>query len=79
MVHTGLDMELDTRLWDTGLFDPVAARDIGAYLGEGVAPTYLDRLLFVLRFRKISFLFQSTQQLCHHPFSGRKAVRQERA
>ncbi|KAN0091567.1 Uncharacterized alpha/beta hydrolase domain (DUF2235) domain containing protein [Tylopilus felleus] len=46
--------ELDDRLWETGLFDDTAAQELVTYLGnpQGVAPIYLDRLLFMLRFKE---------------------------
>lgn len=61
VVHTDLDAELDSRLWETGLFDDTAAQELVTYLGgqQGVAPIYLDRLLFMLRFSKVSFCLQS--------------------
>ena len=62
MVHSGPDAELDSQIWETGLFDNTAARQLIDELSDqkGVAPIYLNRLLFMLRFSEISFLFQST-------------------
>jgi len=60
-IHTGLeDAELDHQIWETGLFDDTAAQELVTYLGsqQGVAPIYLDRLLFMLRFSKVSLLFR---------------------
>ncbi|KAF8554217.1 hypothetical protein OG21DRAFT_1115140 [Imleria badia] len=47
-------VELDQEIWDTGMFDNTAAKGLVAYLGsqQGVTPIYLDRLLFMLRFRE---------------------------
>ncbi|KAF9227008.1 hypothetical protein BS17DRAFT_441298 [Gyrodon lividus] len=46
------DTKLDPSFWETGLFDDTAATELVTYLGgqQGVAPIYLDRLLFMLRF-----------------------------
>lgn len=59
ILHAELDTELDNRIWETGLFDDTAAQELVAYLGgqQGVAPIYLDRLLFMLRFSRFLFLF----------------------
>ncbi|KAF8554212.1 hypothetical protein OG21DRAFT_1522574 [Imleria badia] len=48
------DKELDQEIWDTGMFDDTAAKELVAYLGgqQGVAPIYLNRLLFMLRFKE---------------------------
>ncbi|KAG8214234.1 hypothetical protein J3R82DRAFT_11042 [Butyriboletus roseoflavus] len=48
------DTELDSQIWETGLFDDTAAQELMTYLGsqQGVAPIYLDRLLFMLRFKE---------------------------
>lgn len=50
------DTELDQEIWDTGMFNDTAAKELIAYLGsqQGVAPIYLDRLLFMLRFSELS-------------------------
>jgi len=59
-IHTGLeDAELDHQIWEMGLFDDTAAQELVTYLGsqQGVAPIYLNRLLFRLRFSKVSFTF----------------------
>ncbi|KAG9319016.1 hypothetical protein JVU11DRAFT_1137, partial [Chiua virens] len=41
-------------IWETGLFDETAAQELVERLGskDGVAPIYLDRLLFMLRFKE---------------------------
>ncbi|KAG9309257.1 hypothetical protein JVU11DRAFT_10740 [Chiua virens] len=46
------DTPLDPSIWETELFDNTAARQLLERLGgtQGVAPIYLDRLLFMLRF-----------------------------
>lgn len=46
------DTDLDEDVWDTGMFDDTAAKELIACLSaqQGVAPIYLDRLLFMLRF-----------------------------
>lgn len=73
------DAELDQDIWDTGMFDDSAARELVAYLGsqQGVAPIYLDRLLFMLRFSEFPFPIVFT---CHlipvPPGEGRECVRQ---
>lgn len=79
IVHTDLDTELDDRIWETGLFDDTAAQELVAYLGgqQGVAPIYLDRLLFMLRFSNVSFLFQSASIITpsHSLDEGKQCVR----
>ncbi|KAF8552930.1 hypothetical protein OG21DRAFT_1325093 [Imleria badia] len=55
IIHSGLeDTELDSQIWETGLFDDAAALGLVTYLGrqQGIAPIYLDRLLFMLRFKE---------------------------
>lgn len=62
IIHAGLeDTELDNRIWEPGLFDDTAAQELIAYLGgqQGVAPIYLDRLLFMLRFSRVPLPFRS--------------------
>ena len=56
------DVKPDDQIWETGLFDDTAAQELVTYLGnqKGVAPIYLDRLLFMLRFSKVSLPFRST-------------------
>ncbi|KAG8214236.1 hypothetical protein J3R82DRAFT_11044 [Butyriboletus roseoflavus] len=48
------DAELDSQIWETGLFDDTAARELVAYLvrQQGDAFIYLGRLLFMLRFKE---------------------------
>ncbi|KAG8214237.1 hypothetical protein J3R82DRAFT_11045 [Butyriboletus roseoflavus] len=48
------DAELHSQIWETGLFDQTAAQELVTYLGDqqGVAPIYLGRLLFMLRFKE---------------------------
>ena len=53
IIHCGLeDLELDKQFWETGFFDESAAKELVNYLSssQGVAPVYLARLLFMLRF-----------------------------
>ena len=62
-IHSGFKvMELNDQNWETGLFDDTEAQELLSYLGNqrGVAPIYLDRLLFILRFGKVSLPFRST-------------------
>ena len=62
-IYSGLeDVELDDQIWETELFDDTAAQELVTYLGnqQGVAPIYLDRLLFMLRFSKVSLPFRPT-------------------
>jgi hypothetical protein len=51
-----LDTEPDNQIWETGLFDDTAAHELVTSLGgqQGVTPLRLDRLLFMLRFGKVS-------------------------
>lgn len=59
IIHSGLEQaKLDDKFWETGLFDDTAAKELVKHLGseQGVAPIYLDRLLFMLRFGKFSCL-----------------------
>ena len=63
VVHAkSADTELNQEIWDTGMFDNSAAKELVTYLGsqQGVAPMYLDRLLFMLRFSEFHFF--------DHPF-----------
>ncbi|KAG9309255.1 hypothetical protein JVU11DRAFT_10738 [Chiua virens] len=48
------DTKLNDQIWETGLFDDTAAQALLGYLSgqQGVAPIYLDRLLFMLRFEE---------------------------
>lgn len=80
IIHPGLeDVELEDQIWETGLFDDTAAQELVAYLGnqQGVAPIYLDRLLFMLRFSK--FLFYLFDPPGHYmslfPEEGKQCVR----
>ena len=59
-IHSGL-RDTDP-MWERGLFDDTAAQELVTYLvsQQGVAPIYLDRLLFMLRFGKFSLLFRFT-------------------
>ncbi|KAN0091571.1 Uncharacterized alpha/beta hydrolase domain (DUF2235) domain containing protein [Tylopilus felleus] len=55
IIHCGLeDLELDKQFWETGFFDESAAKELVNYLSssQGVAPVYLARLLFMLRFKE---------------------------
>ena len=66
IIQSGVDdAELDSQIWETGLFDDTAAQELLKYLGsqQGVAPIYLDRLLFMLRFSKLSHLRRLIQQI----------------
>ena len=56
------DAELDDQIWETGLFDDTAAQELLTHLSnqQEVEPIYLDRLLFMLRFSKVSLPFRST-------------------
>lgn len=49
------DADLGDEIWETGLFDNTAAQELVNSLEsqQGVAPVYLDRLLFMLRFSKV--------------------------
>lgn len=72
------DTELDQEFWDTGMFDDTAAKELVAYLGsqQGVAPIYLDRLLFMLRFSEFSSPIVLTCYLIPSPpEEGRECVR----
>ena len=72
------DTELDQEIWDTGMFDDTAAQELVTYLGgqQGVAPIYLDRLLFMLRFSEFPSLIAL---ICYFtsspPEEGRECVR----
>ncbi|KAF8134271.1 hypothetical protein EV363DRAFT_885599 [Boletus edulis] len=55
IIQSGVeDAGLDKKIWEMGLFDDTAAQELVTYLGsrQGVAPIYLDRLLFMLRFKE---------------------------
>ena len=71
--------ELDDRLWETGLFDDTAAQELVTYLGnpQGVAPIYLDRLLFMLRFSKFYYVFHPLGNDTTLAFRGGKTMPQE--
>ena len=51
-----LGMELDNEIWETGLFDDTAAHELVTSLGgqKEVPPIHIDRLLFMIRFSKVS-------------------------
>ena len=62
IIHTELDdAELDSQYWESVHFDDTAALELVTHLGSrrGVAPIYLDRLLFMLRCSKFLYLFNS--------------------
>ena len=78
MVHPEPDAELGSQIWETGLFDDTAAQQLMTNLGgpQGVAPIFLDRLLFMLRFGTISFFFSLLDRYATSTLEeGRQCVR----
>ena len=78
ITHAGPgDAALDSQIWETELFDDTAALELVTHLGSrrGVAPIYLDRLLFMLRYSKFLYLFNSLHNHTFHIFRGGKTLR----
>ena len=73
IIHSGPeDAELDDQFWEAGLFDNTAAQELLTYLSnpQGVAPIFLDRLLFMLRFSM--FFFYVFDPLDNFPYVQRR-------
>ena len=80
IIHSGPeDAELDDQFWEAGLFDNTAAQELLTYLSnpQGVAPIFLDRLLFMLRFSMFFSIF-SIHSIIFRAFRGGKTMRPPR-